>query len=316
MYRCEESSCLSIIVSRFQATGRYMGIHLYGLLRIDEREQASVNLTTKDFGEQISIYARAGVTLAHSLRAQNIPFTILTNRRDLVISHLGDTSNTLTVEEIPFTTEVPHGTQFYSAHFKLDAYRHLSTLSEGYVGLCDLDMICLREMPDALKNIVAAKIPLYYDISDQVLPAYGREIILKNLSSIHGLKSEGRWYGGEFLSGPPSFFGLLTRTVEEVYPRYIENLASMHHIGDEAYTSAAIELIRRTLGCLGDAGTLGIAGRYWNAAVKHPQKPFTYFRECFLLHLPADKPFLASFSGTPSTFLNAYQTHLKHGERR
>jgi hypothetical protein len=288
-----------------------MSIHLYGLLRIDEQERASANLTTKNFSEQLAVYARAGVTLARSLKAQGISFTLLTNQRDTVTSHIGATADTLAVQEIPFTTKVPHGTQFFSAHYKLDAYRYLSTLKQDYVGLCDLDMVCMRNIPQSLSNIIAAKIPLYYDISDQVIPAYGQEIILENLTSIHGLKSEGRWYGGEFISGPPTFFDLLTRTVEEVYPRYIENLASMHHVGDEAYTSAALETIRRKLGCLGDAGTVGIVGRFWNAPVKHPQKPFDYFRDCFLLHLPADKPFLAYFDGEPSTFISAYQAHLK-----
>jgi hypothetical protein len=286
-----------------------MSIHLYGLLRIDEQEQASVNLTTKDFSEHLSVYTRAGVTLARSLKARGISLTILTNRRDLVLPHISSSQDSLSVLEIPFTTEVPHGTQFYSAHFKLDGYRYLSTLTYDYVGLCDLDMVCLHDMPDSFRNIIAAKIPLYYDISDQVIPAYGRNIILENLTSIHGLNSEGRWCGGEFISGPPSFFGLLTRAVEEVYPRYIANLPSMHHIGDEAYTSAALETIRRKLGCLGDAGTLGIVGRFWNAPVKHPQKPFEYFRDCFLLHLPVDKPFLANFTGEPSTFIAAYQAH-------
>ena len=44
---------------------------------------------------------------------------------------------------------------------------------------------------------------------------------------------------------------------------------------------------------IADAGTLGIIGRYWSVNVLHPQKPFDYYKNCFLLHLPADKRFLS-----------------------
>jgi len=284
-----------------------MTIHLYGLLRLDDREVSSVNLSTRDFSEQVAVYARNATTLARSLKIHGIPFTLLTNRKDIVTAHV---EAALSVEEIPFTTQVPSGTKFYSAHFKLDAFRYLATVSHEYVGLCDLDMICLRAIPSCLHTMIAAKMPLYYDISDQVIPAYGHEIIMNNLRSIHGFATEGRWYGGEFISGPPSFFEALTRTIEEIYPRYIANISSMHHVGDEAYTSAALEILRRKIGCFGDAGTLGIIGRFWSAPVKHHQKPFDYFKECFLLHLPADKPFLASFNQEIRDFIPTYTAML------
>jgi hypothetical protein len=285
-----------------------MTIHLYGLLRLDEQQQSSVNLSTRDFSEQLTIYARSAMTLARSLHEHGISFTLLTNRKDLVTARV---HAALPVEEIPFTTQVPHGTTFYSAHFKLDAFRYLATRAHQYVGLCDLDMICLRDIPTSFQTLIAAKIPLYYDISDQVIPAYGHEVIINNLQSIHGFASEGRWYGGEFISGPPSFFDTLTRTIEEVYPRYIANISLMHHVGDESYTSAALEILRRKLGCLGDAGTLGIVGRFWNAPVKHHQMPFDYFSKCFLLHLPADKPFLANFNQETGSFLGSYTKMLR-----
>ena len=67
-------------------------------------------------------------------------------------------------------------------------------------------------------------------------------------------------------------------------------------MGDEAYTSAALERLSRKGWYIADAGTIGIVGRYWNANVLHPQKSFDYFKNLFLLHLPADKRFLSKLA--------------------
>jgi len=156
---------------------------------------------------------------------------------------------------------------------------------------------------------------MHYDISDQVIPAYGQDPIVRDLSAIHGLDSEGRWSGGEFISGPPEFFSDLVDAIEDVYGNYVSRISSLHHVGDEAFTSSALEVLRRKCRYVADAGTLGIVGRYWNTPVLHPQKPFESFRRCFLLHLPADKKFLSDLarrdSDTLSDFKGLYDKHRK-----
>jgi hypothetical protein len=293
-----------------------MKIHLYGLLHLDEKPHIAMNLRTRDFDEQISIFIGNATNLSDTLRSQGLSFTLLTNRKDVVDEHVQPGQFNLQVEEIPFITEVPGGIPFYSAHFKLDAFRYLSTLSSGYVGLCDLDMVCLNGFPACLHNIVKAKLPLFYDISDQVIPAYGHEVIIKDLKLIHGIEGEGRWYGGEYISGSPEFFGSLVKEIESVYPNYIAHISTLHHVGNETFTTAGLELLRRKgMYYMGDAGTLGIVGRYWSIKTLHPQKSFEYFQHCFLLHLPADKKFLAEIATrggiTRDEFLRMYATHRK-----
>ena len=200
------------------------------------------------------------------------------------------------VEEIPFTTKVPSGIRFYSAHFKIDAFRYLSSLDEDYVALCDLDMVCVNDIPQCLTNNIKSKIPMYYDIFDQVIPAYGHNTIIRDLKKIHGFDSEGRWSGGEFISGSPKFFRLLVKEIDALYGNYIQNIDSLHHVGDEAFTSAALEKIRKKIEYVADAGVLGVVGRFWSVSTCHPQKPFKYYENCFLLHLPADKRFLADLA--------------------
>ena len=131
-----------------------------------------------------------------------------------------------------------------------------------------------------------------YDISEQAIPAYGHETIIRTLELILGTSSEGRWYGGEFLAGPPHFFARLTIETENIFNAYLQHMDQLHHIGDETTTSAALERIRRSGEYVADGGTVNIIGRFWNSQTLHTQKPFKCFRECFLLHLPADKRFL------------------------
>ena len=150
---------------------------------------------------------------------------------------------------------------------------------------------------------------MYYDISNQVIPAYGRDVILNDMETLLGERSEGRWAGGEFLLGPPGFFAELTGIIDDLYPRYVDNVRSLHHVGDEAFTSAALERMRKGGRYMTDAGTLGIIARYWNANVAHWQRPIEACRECFLLHLPADKKFIASLASKSAGWREVYSNY-------
>ncbi len=295
-----------------------MSLKLYGLLHCKQGEQSAINFQPRNFQDQMLVYVRNAINLANTLQQQGVMFTLITNDKIAVDSLVAGEGSVLPTIEIPFTTEVPSGVSFYSAHFKFDVFRYLGGLTEDYVGLCDLDMVCINPYPHQLQNIVAAGIPLCCDISAQVIPVHGRDVIVRDLKLLHGLDSEGRWSGGEFISGPPSFFGLLSQEIEALYPAYLGNIHAIHHIGDEMVTSAAIEVLRRKGVSIGDAGTLGIVGIYWNTDTMHPQKPLAYFERCFLLHLPADKRFLAELARrgaiAPSAFLQIYAKHCRRSQ--
>ncbi|MDY7022115.1 MAG: hypothetical protein SWJ54_12270 [Cyanobacteriota bacterium] len=270
-----------------------MKLKLFGLLHIKEGEITSVNLSVKSFKEQISTYLDMSSNLYRSLQTRGVDFTLITNRKDFVESMLSSAGSDMPVVEIDFSTKPPTGKQFFSAHFKLDVFRYLASLNEQYVGLCDLDMICINDFPKCLKNMVESQIPMFYDISDQVMGR--REAIIRDLESIHHLKSEGRWAGGEFIAGPPEFFKNLAQETENLYDNYLSIIEEVNHVGDETVTSAALEVIRRKGIYICDAGTLGVVGRYWGgASSRFIQKPLRYFENCFLLHLPSSKAFLAN----------------------
>jgi len=275
-----------------------MIIKLYGLLYLASQENSSVNLPVKNFQDQIGIYLKNAINLSTSLRSKDIDFTLLTNQKetlDKLSLQYGFGSN-LKTKEIRFETTVPHGIRFYSAHYKLDVVKYLASLNEPYVGMCDLDILAINNVPECLKNIMQDKIPLYYDISDQVISEYGHEKIIRDMKKLSPFIREGRWAGGEFLAGPPAFFSALNNEVQDIYINYLKVYAEVHHQGDEMPMSVALEIMRRNGQYIADAGTLGIIGRYWSVSTKFKQKPFGYFKGCFLLHLPADKIFLAKLS--------------------
>lgn len=291
-----------------------MSIQVFGLLHLADGQSSAMNLSVNGFREQVLVYANNAKTMSKSLALNGISYTVLTNDKSTIqdIASI-DNSTSLEMIEIPFSTKVPSGIRFYSAHYKLDAFKYIASLTEGYYALCDLDMVCINTIPPCLQNLIKARIPLFYDISDQVISAYGHEVIISDLSSIGEIDSEGRWAGGEFLAGPPEFFANLVKEIEGIYNNYISNISSLHHIGDEAFTSAALERLRRKGFYIADAGTIGIVGRYWNTSVLHPQKPFDYFKSIFLLHLPADKKFLSALAeqevDSLAQFRMRYQNH-------
>ncbi|MFY9314754.1 MAG: hypothetical protein WAO95_04235 [Burkholderiales bacterium] len=293
-----------------------MNMKVFGLLHLAENQKTAVNLSTRDFREQVSVYVNNARVLAKSLSLRGVAFGLLTNDRLLIekCASTADDGFSLEIIEIPFLTKVPSGIRFFSAHHKIDAFRYLASLEGSYYALCDLDMVCINDVPTCLHNLIKARIPLCYDISDQVIPAYGHDVIIRDLSTIGGLASEGRWSGGEFVSGTPEFFKKLVNEIDDVYENYIANVPSMHHVGDEAVTSSALERLKRQGIYIADAGNLFIVGRYWNTRVRHPQKPFAYFNHCFLLHLPADKNYISTLAGLEAEglaeFVSAYEKNL------
>lgn len=287
---------------------------IYGLLHLQSDENSAVNIKVADFRDQVYVYIGNALALKNSLRVHGINFTLLTNRKSIIDERLAMRGAKLDVVEIPFSTDVPSGLKFYSAHFKIDAFRYLARLADNYVGLCDLDMVCINSIPSGLKNIFESSIPVFYDISDQVIPVFGHEVLVQDLSLLTGLKSEGRWAGGEMIAGPPTFFAELVKVINDIWPKYVNNVHKLHHVGDEAVVSAALEIMRKNGHYISDAGSLGIVGRFWSGAAQHPQRPFKYFNKCFILHLPSDKRFLSKIGedifSVPDSFLKTYSWQL------
>jgi hypothetical protein len=140
----------------------------------------------------------------------------------------------LAVQEIAFPLEIPSGIRFFSAHHKLDLFRHLGSLHEDeYVGVVDLDVIALGDTPPTLARAIERGTPLAYEITHQVAPAYGRDAVARDVETLAGIPSQGRWFGGELLAGRPSFFRALCEEIDRFYAVYVREWPRFHHQGSE-----------------------------------------------------------------------------------
>jgi hypothetical protein len=112
--------------------------------------------------------------------------------------------------------------------------------------------------------------------------------------------------------GTPDFFALLSQETQVIYERYITIVDELFHKGDEMIVSVALEKIQRNGTYIADLGTLGVVGRYFSVpTVRHPQKSFRYFENCFLLHLPVDKDFLAKLNPEQAESRNSFLRYYK-----
>ncbi len=287
----------------------------YTLIHICRNEQSiHNNAFTRNFEEQIRLYLDCAKQFHRSLAVEGIELIVLTNDKAM-LHKLNEDNYAINFTQLEFKLQVPSGIKFYSAHFKLEVFSYLASLGEEYVALVDSDMLCVNTMPEAFKTIVAQKLPLYYDITDQMTPFIGAERIKKEKELLNGgEKSFGLWAGGEFIAGPPSFFARLSVEVNMITESYWQHAADVHHQGDEMLTSVAVERIK-SIGnvALLDAGALSFVGRYWSYVPVHIQKPIEGYFEHFILHLPSDKKFFARLQPDEikgAAFFKKYKRHL------
>lgn len=278
----------------------------YGLLYIDEREHEHVNLKGSHNGSDI--YLRCAALCASSVRYHGCMFRLVTNDRAYVQRRFAELQiPQCEVVEPRFTLDVPRGIRFYGAHFKLDVYALFGKGVFGdRCGLIDIDSVMTAPIDF---SGLSPETLIGYDITDQVAPAYGVERIRSDVERLTGVPTPGfKWLGGEFLFGHADSFRVLSNAMADLWPRYVEAIDNLHHVGDEMLLCAAAHLLPELR--ILDGGKLGNVARWWSARTPHRQPPFAAIQNRSILHLPSDKPFLAASAGAefhPSTFISAYK---------
>ena len=179
-------------------------------------------------------------------------------------------------------------------HFKLEVIRYLAEKGNenGYYFLIDNDILCLNEMPENLFRCVRSGIPVYYDLTSQRYPAYGRERIISDKELLMvGELSLGMWVGGEFLGGGAGFFRQLSAEISPLVDRYFSCYKQLHHQGDEVLLSVAVERLLRKGVFICEVGKFGVISRFWSVPTLHVQNKWKSVADHFMVHLPADKWF-------------------------
>lgn len=229
---------------------------------------------------------------------------ILTNNASAINSSLGRIGYCdVEVKEISFSLDVPKGIPFYSAHFKIDVFNYLGTLSGEYSILLDSDIVCLHPVNDEFMSIVEEGCPMVYN-----LPSYGGKKKIRDVQSILPSVKWLPWAGGEFLGGTSEFFKTLYDTIISFKDSYwaVVN-KGLFHVGDEMMTTIALAILRKEqhVSCV-DAGVMGFVYRYWSV---HEKRKALSFDSPFL-HLPGDKVFFSKVnihSNSISEIMQGYE---------
>lgn len=290
-------------------------IKFYGLLYIDESHGEHLNLKGKKRSAE-EYYVRCAASLANSAVKHGEDFTLITNSESRIREILQNNNMTpMEITGIDFVSRVPKGTRFFQAHHKLDVFKAFSSGRLGQrVGLLDLDMVFLRNFSHGL----ATEGIHIYDISSQVSAAGAavqRTDLEKMLKGKQNVENETppRWYGGEFIISQATEFSRLCDTIDDLFHNYIENISNLSHIGDETIVSAALNILGNTGIILHEHGAPGTISRWWSTRTGWEQPKFSEITDRAILHLPGDKPFLASVAdvNADEQFLNLYQNYLR-----
>lgn len=265
----------------------------------------------------LEIYIRCSILLSKSCGWHGIPYGILTNEPELLNDRLRDLREHVQVVSLDMTRQIPEHMPFFSAHFKLDALKKMGDGTLGdVVGLLDLDMVMINSLGIFADGQDHSRSALYvYDITSQQISAYGEKTLLHTLAALgHSELKSPKWYGGEFIAGRAEAFRLLSEEIDKYYARYISESGTLHHIGDESVVTASL-LSASGLDTLDlrDAATTTVS-RWWSSRTLHPQVPFSSAKSAALLHLPADKIFLAKEAlkeFDPNLFISRYQKHIR-----
>ena len=269
-----------------------IGIVPYALVFLDSDGGGSPNLRRHDPWS----YVAQAVTLNRSMLAAGLPrLTIVTNAVDAVDAYLSrlDPCVPPAVIALRSSLKLPKGTKFYAAHFKLDLLEQVApTVPEDrLLLLLDTDIIVQHALDSEVLRRCAIPGVGAFDISDQEFFAYGAARVIADLESVAGRPLRNpRWYGGEFLLASHRFVDRLLPVARECFERYRALSRELHHQGDEAFVSAAMNILADEGHEIIDVGAYRAVGRHWSG---NTHRDLRWFRNCALLHLPDCKGLLA-----------------------
>jgi hypothetical protein len=271
-------------------------IKFYGFLYVDKKS-GKLNFKSRDFEDRYSIYLKNAALLNLSISKCGYEFIILTNNKSYIEKKIkNEIRNSISIEEISFSTNVPRTMHFFSCHYRVDVFRYLSKLRNSISILVDLDIIIIKNLKK-IKFKTFANSGIVHDISSNIFPAYGFKSVSKNLETLMGYKINcPRWYGGDFIAGSKKFFQILYTQTKKYQSRFVKLRKKLPSYTDEFFLTAAIlDIKKNTSYKIIDGSKLKIWSRYWSANTKHKQMKIDYYLNFFMLHLPADKHFIANF---------------------
>jgi hypothetical protein len=291
----------------------------YTLLHCSEKNKTnSFILSDLDYIERIKVYLACCKLLNDSLeQIAGQHLVILTNNGKL----LKTINPGLDYKELTFEMDMPEGGAWYSAHFKLECFKYFASLSENeYSILLDSDEICINKMPEPLTYFVETGIPLlsgYYSFFGQnQINNYNDKKIL--LEESFNFEKCGYWWGGfGFYGGLPSFFNDFFAVCQTLLASYKIVYNKIKHHSDDLIVSCAWEWwFFNGKPSIYDVSDLGIVSTVWPFNFQLAWRPISFYKNHFLLHMPADKTWMAGYEDSKDgNILNIHDDVLSYLEK-
>lgn len=284
---------------------------LYGLMYVGDKAERHINLTASS---PIDVYLLNAVLLWRSAKAAGMDLRLITNKPNALAEALTRLAPDAQVPlvEIDFPRDVPADIPFRSAHYKLDVLAAFARGELGdLVGLIDLDVVVLA--PFSCDDSDALYV---YDINKRQVGTFGHQQAAKDVELLSGLPPVGPcWYGGEFIVGSPVAFARLVHEIEQIWPAYLSHQGQLHHSGDEMVVNAALARIMRSDLRVLDVGQDKVIHRWWSSRTTTPMDSWLQSSDNALLHLPADKNFLAEQATQPFAVDRFLVAHLQYARK-
>jgi len=269
-------------------------ICFFGLLHIKNYENRALNFNSANENEKVLVYLKNAILLDRQLQYYGHRLILITNKKNYLKKILKKLKYDLNLRSIKFKTFVPKNTHFYSCHFRVDVFKYLSSLKKVYSILLDLDTLILKN-PEKFSLMQKKNIALVNDISQNVIPAYGRNQILKRLKILNPKINKVFWFGGDFFAGNYIFFKSLYLESNFFQKKFVQNKKYLYNQTDELFITASLYNLKNKKNLkIKYAKELNIFTRYWNTNVLHDQKKIIYYKKFIFLHTPADKIFLSN----------------------
>ncbi|MBD1169045.1 hypothetical protein IDH01_01035 [Pelagibacterales bacterium SAG-MED08] len=287
-------------------------VNFFGLLHLKHNENLILNFKSKNEEEKHLVYLKNAIVLNEQLKNFGYTFHLITNNKKYLKKKLENLGYHIKLVEINFETYVPPNTHFYACHYRVDIFRYLSSLKNSYSILIDLDVLIFKKAR-RLEKIKNSNIAFVNDITQNVLPAYGRENILNKLKLLNPKLSKVKWYGGDFFCGNSDFYKLLFKRTKIYQKKFVKNISNLKDQTDELFVSLAITDIKEKYKII-KCENNNFFTRYWNANIKHEQKHLSYYTKFAFLHIPADKLFLSKCYNkirNKKNFKNLYVSHVR-----
>jgi len=268
----------------------------FGFLYIDQKA-GKLNFQSKNFEERYSVYLKNAALLNLSIRKCGYKFVILTNNKAYIEKKIKkEIKDFICIQEILFNTSVPRNMHFFPCHYRVDAFKYFSKLKNTISILLDLDVIVIKNL-NKINFKLFSNSGVVHDISSNIFPAYGFKKISSDLEMLTGFKIDNaKWYGGDFIAGSENFFHILYLKTKKYQTKLVKLSKKFPNYTDEFFLTAAILDIEKNADYkIIDGSKIKIWSRYWSVNTKHKQNKIENYLKFFMLHLPADKNFIASF---------------------